>query len=66
MLAHSTGATYHSTTVGLSDMLAAIDQISAPILLQHADNDTLVPVTGVISNSNGRLGYVHGLRRLCL
>lgn len=44
VIAQSTGASYYSTTVGLTDMFDAMDHISAPVLLQHATNDSLVPV----------------------
>jgi dipeptidyl aminopeptidase/acylaminoacyl peptidase len=44
VIAQSTGASYYSTTSGLSEMFDALDHISAPVLLQHAANDSLVPI----------------------
>jgi dipeptidyl aminopeptidase/acylaminoacyl peptidase len=43
VIAQSSGASYYNSTTGLSDMIQAIHKIDAPILLQHAANDTLVP-----------------------
>jgi dienelactone hydrolase len=43
VIAQSTGPYYHNSTTGVADMIEAIHKINAPILLQHAANDTLVP-----------------------
>jgi dienelactone hydrolase len=43
LVAQATGAGYRSTTLGIPEMLEALERIDAPVLLQHASNDTLVP-----------------------